>query len=155
MPPGYLVFPVFLDMKSYLAKKGEIEPKWFVVDAQGQTLGRLSVQIANILRGRHKPTYTPHTDTGDCVIVINAEKFKVSGKKEFDKQYMFYSGYVGNEKYVSLQEFRQRKPQFVIEHAVKGMLPKTKLAAQQLKKLKIYAGDSHPHEAQNPEPFTV
>lgn len=142
-------------MKSYLAKKGEIEPKWFVVDAQGQTLGRLSVIIANILRGRHKPTFTPHTDTGDCVVVINAEKIKVSGKKETDKQYMFYSGYVGNEKYVSLQEFRQRKPQFIIEHAVKGMLPKNKLATQQLKKLKIYAGSSHPHEAQSPEPLSV
>ena len=140
-------------MKSYLAKPGELTPSWFVVDASGEVLGRLSVKIANVLRGRHKPTYTPHTDTGDFVIVVNAEKIAVSGKKEEQKQYMFYSGWVGNEKYVSLKVMREKNPAFIIEHAVKGMLPKNRLARQMLKKLKIYTGPEHPHSAQNPQPL--
>lgn len=138
-------------MKSYLAKKGELSPKWYVVDAEGEVLGRLAVRIANILRGRNRPTYTPHTDTGDFVIVINAEKVAVTGKKEDQKSYMFFSGYRGNEKYRTLRDFRNRRPEFIIEHAVKGMLPKNRLAARQLTKLKIYAGTEHPHGAQNPE----
>jgi len=140
-------------MKSYLAKPGELTPSWFVVDASGEVLGRLSVKIANILRGRHKPTYTPHTDTGDFVIVVNAEKIAVSGKKEEQKKYMFYSGWVGNEKYRSLKVMREKNPAFIIEHAVKGMLPKNRLARQMLKKLKIYIGPEHPHSAQNPQPL--
>lgn len=140
-------------MKSYLAKKGEIIPSWFVVDASGEVLGRLSVKIANVLRGRNKPTYTPHTDTGDFVIVVNAEKITVSGKKEEQKKYMFYSGWVGNEKYRSLKVMREKNPAFIIEHAVKGMLPKNRLARQMLKKLKIYIGPEHPHSAQNPQPL--
>jgi large subunit ribosomal protein L13 len=140
-------------MKSYLAKTGEIEPKWYVIDAEGEVLGRLAVKIANILRGRHRPTYTPHTDTGDFVVVVNAEKVAVTGRKEEQKKYMFYSGYFGNEKYVSLKEFRQRRPEFIIENAVKGMLPRNRLARAQMKKLKIYAGTAHPHEAQNPVPY--
>ncbi len=140
-------------MKSYLAKPGELTPSWFVVDASGEVLGRLSVKIANVLRGRHKPTYTPHTDTGDFVIVVNAEKIAVSGKKEEQKQYMFYSGWVGNEKYVSLKVMREKNPAFIIEHAVKGMLPKNRIARQMLKKLKIYTGPEHPHSAQNPQPL--
>lgn len=138
-------------MKTYLAKKSEVQPKWFVVDASGQVLGRLAVKIANILRGRHRPTYTPHTDTGDFVIVINADKIAVTGRKEDQKKYMFYSGYFGNEKYVTLGEFRERKPEFIIEHAVKGMLPRNRLGRQQLSKLKIYRGSEHPHAPQNPE----
>lgn len=138
-------------MKSYLAKKGEIEPKWYVVDAEGKVLGRLAVQIANILRGRHRPTYTPHTDTGDYVIVINAEKVAVTGRKEEQKKYMFYSGYFGNEKYVGLKDFRKKRPEFIIEHAVKGMMPRNRLARAQMKKLRIFAGTKHSHEAQNPE----
>lgn len=142
-------------MKSTLAKTGEIEPKWHVVDAQGKVLGRLAVQIANILRGRHRPTYTPHTDTGDFVIVINADKIVVTGNKELQKEYMFYSGYFGNERYVKLKDMREKKPAFIIEHAVKGMLPRNKLGRAQLKKLKIYAGAEHPHDAQNPEPLSL
>ncbi len=140
-------------MKSYLAKKGEITPSWYIVDASGEVLGRLSVKIANVLRGRNKPTYTPHTDTGDFVIVVNAEKIAVSGKKEEQKQYMFYSGWVGSEKYRSLGDMREKTPAFIIEHAVKGMLPKNRLARQMLKKLKIYIGPEHPHSAQNPQPL--
>lgn len=140
-------------MKTTLAKTGQTEQKWHVVDAEGQTLGRLAVKIANVLRGRHKPTYTPHIDTGDYVVVINAEKVQVSGKKEEQKNYMFFSGWTGNEKYVSLAEFRKRRPEFVIQHAVKGMLPRNKLASQMLKKLKVYAGSEHPHEAQQPTPL--
>lgn len=141
-------------MKTTLAKPGSVEAKWFLVDAEGETLGRLSVKIADILRGRHKPTYTPHVDTGDFVVVINAEKIQVSGKKEEQKNYMFYSGWFGNEKYVTLADFRERRPEFIIEHAVKGMLPRNKLANQMLKKLKVYAGSKHPHEAQQPTPVS-
>ncbi len=137
-------------MKSYLAKSGEIAPRWYVVDATGQVLGRLAVRIANVLRGRHRPTYTPQTDTGDYVIVINADKVVVTGRKEDQKTYMFYSGYVGNEKYRSLREFRSRRPEFVIEHAVQGMLPKNRLARQMMKKLRVYRGAEHPHASQNP-----
>lgn len=137
-------------MKSYLAKQGEVAPKWYVIDASGQVLGRLAVKIANVLRGRNKPTYTPHIDTGDFVVVINADKVVVSGNKETDKKYMFYSGYMGNEYDRNVKDFRENRPEFIIEHAVKGMLPKNKLAAAQLKKLKVYAGAEHPHAAQNP-----
>ena len=125
------------------------------MDASDKVLGRMSVKIADILRGRHKPIYTPHMDTGDFVVVINAEKVAVTGNKEEQKLYMFYSGYVGNEKYRSLADFREKRPDFIIEHAVKGMLPKNRLARQMLKKLKIYAGPEHPHEAQNPETLEV
>lgn len=140
-------------MKSYLAKKGEITPNWYVVDASNKVLGRLAVEIANILRGRHRPTYTPHTDTGDFVIVVNAEKIAVTGKKEDQKKYMFFTGYVGNEKIIPLKHMRARKPEFIITHAVKGMLPKNRLGAAQLSKLRVYAGPEHPHAAQSPIPF--
>jgi large subunit ribosomal protein L13 len=142
-------------MKSYLAKQGEIEPKWHVIDAEGKVLGRLAVQIANILRGRHRPTYTPHMDTGDFVVVVNADKVAVTGRKEDQKKYMFYSGYFGNEKYVGLREFRNRRPEFIIQNAVKGMMPRNRLARAQMKKLKVYAGSEHPHAAQNPQPLEV
>ena len=138
-------------VKTTLAKSEEVERKWFIVDASDKVLGRMAVRISDVLRGRHKPIYTPHVDAGDYVVVINAEKVAVTGNKEEQKQYMFYSGYVGNEKYRSLAEFREKRPTFIIEHAVKGMLPKNRLARQMIKKLKIYAGPDHPHEAQMPE----
>jgi len=141
-------------MKTTLAKT-DIDRKWYIVDASGQTLGRLAVKIANVLRGRHKPIYTPHVDAGDYVIVINADKVKVTGRKEEQKTYMFYSGWMGGEKYVKLSEFRKRKPAFIIEHAVKGMLPRNKLANAMLDKLKVYGGNEHPHEAQQPEPLQL
>lgn len=137
-------------MKSYLAKKGEVIPRWVVVDASGQVLGRLAVKIANVLRGKHRPTYTPQTETGDFVIVVNAEKVAVTGKKETEKEYMFYSGYVGGEKYRTVKYFRAHRPEFLIEHAVKGMLPKNRLARQMMTRLKVYAGPDHPHGAQTP-----
>ena len=137
-------------MKTFLAKKETVQPKWHIIDAEGQVLGRMAVKIANVLRGRHKTTYTPHVDTGDYVIVVNAEKFVVTGKKDEQKKYMFFSGYVGGESYRSLTEQRTRNPQFIIEHAVKGMLPKNRLARQMLKKLRVFAGPEHTHGAQNP-----
>lgn len=140
-------------MKSFIAKPGQTEPKWYVVDVQNKVLGRVATEIANILRGRNKPTYTPHVDTGDFVVVINADKVAVTGRKEEQKQYMFYTGWMGNEKYRSLSDFRKNKPEFIIENAVKGMMPRNRLANQQIKKLKIYAGAEHPHASQNPEPL--
>ncbi len=137
-------------MKTFLARKETVEPKWYVIDASDQVLGRLAVKIANILRGRNKPTYTPHVDTGDFVVVINANKVALTGKKEEQKKYMFYSGYVGGESYRSIPEMRERRPDFIIQHAVKGMLPKNRLARQMLKKLKVYGGPDHPHESQQP-----
>ncbi len=142
-------------MKTFLARKETVEPKWYIVDASDQVLGRLSVKIANILRGRHKPTYTPHVDTGDFVVVINADKIQLTGKKEEQKRYMFYSGYVGGESYRSVPDMRENKPAFIIEHAVKGMLPKNRLARQMLKKLKVYGGSEHPHEAQEPTTISL
>ncbi len=146
---------LFSEMKTTLAKKEEVTRKWYVVDATDQILGRLSVRISNILRGRNKATFTPHVDTGDFVIVINADKIRVTGKKEDQKEYMFYSGYMGNEKYIKLSEFRSRKPDFIIHHSVKGMLPKNKLASGMLKRLKVYGGSEHPHAAQEPEELKV
>ena len=141
-------------MKTTVAKTGEVERKWRIVDASGQILGRLAVQVANVLRGRDKPIYTPHVDTGDFVIVINAEKVKLTGNKEEQKKYMFYSGYMGGEKYRNVSDFREKRPEFIITHAVKGMLPKNKLAQAMLTKLKVYRGSEHPHEAQQPTPLT-
>ena len=140
-------------MKSYLAKKGDVQPQWFVVDANNKVLGRLAVEIANVLRGRHKPTYTPHADTGDFVVVINADKIAVTGRKEDQKKYMFFTGWVGNEKYRSVRQFRATKPEYILWHAVRGMLPRNRLGRVQLSKLKIYAGGEHPHSAQNPQAF--
>lgn len=142
-------------MKTFLAKKETVQPKWHIVDAEGQVLGRMAVKIANVLRGRHKVSYTPNVDTGDYVVVINAEKIVVTGKKEVQNSYMFYSGFVGGESYRSFSEQRVRNPQFIIEHAVKGMLPKNRLARQMLKKLRVFAGPEHTHTAQNPTPMSV
>ena len=142
-------------MKSYLAKPADVQHKWYLIDASNEILGRLAVKIANILRGRNKPTYTPHVDTGDFVIVINADKIQLTGKKEKQKKYMFYSGWMGNEKYRTVEQMRESKPTFILEHAVKGMLPKNRLARKMIKKLKIHAGTDHPHAAQKPEPLVL
>ena len=140
-------------MKTTLAKPETATHDWKIVDATDQILGRLAVQIANALRGRHKPIYTPHVDTGDYVIVTNASKVKLTGAKEEQKKYMFYSGYMGGEKYRSVADFREKRPEFLITNAVKGMLPKNKLSRQVIKKLKIYSTSEHPHGAQNPQAF--
>ena len=136
-----------------ITEPAESEKNWYVVDAKNLVLGRLAVKIANVLRGRHKAIYTPHTDTGDYVIVTNADKVKLTGKKDDQKKYMFFSGWRGNEKYVSASEFRKKNPAFIIENAVKGMLPRNKLSRKIIKKLKVYGGDSHPHTAQEPKKF--
>jgi len=141
-------------MKTYLAKTGEYTPKWHVIDASGKVLGRLSVQIANILRGRNRPTYTPMTDQGDFVVVVNADKVLLTGKKETGKDYMCFTGWVGNEKHRSPKAMRAQRPEFLIEHAVAGMMPPSRQAAAQLTRRKVYAGPNHPHAAQNPEPLT-
>ena len=138
-------------MKSYMPSASSIERKWYVVDAEGQTLGRLASEVAKVLRGKNKPTYTPHIDTGDYVIVINAEKIKVSGNKLNDKIYYRHSDYVGGLKSMNLKEALQKNPVFVIEHAVKGMLPKGPLGRQMYKKLFVYAGPEHKQQAQQPE----
>ena len=124
-----------------------------MVDAAEETLGRMAVKIANVLRGRHKATFTPHADTGDFVVVVNAEKVQVTGKKNSDKRYMFYSGWMGGDKYITMSDMRDSKPEFIIEHAVKGMLPRNKLGRQMIKKLKIVTGPEHPYEAQQPKPL--
>lgn len=142
-------------MKTFLAKKETVQPKWYLIDADGLVLGRLAVKVANIIRGRHKASYTPHVDTGDYVVVINAEKVALTGKKDEQNEYMFFSGYVGGESYRSLAQMREQKPEFIITHAVKGMLPKNRLAAQMLKKLRVFKGPNHTHEAQNPVTITL
>jgi large subunit ribosomal protein L13 len=140
-------------MKTYSAKPGEITREWYLVDAEGKTLGRLATQIADTLRGKRKPQYTPHVDTGDFVIVVNAEKIHVTGNKLDQKRYYRHSGYPGGLRSRTLREQLDRRPTEVIRVAVKGMLPKNRLARQQITKLKIYAGPEHPHEAQNPKPL--
>jgi large subunit ribosomal protein L13 len=137
-------------MKTYLAKKETTQPKWYLVDADGQVLGRLAVKLANIIRGRNKATYTAHVDTGDFVVVINAEKVVLTGKKEEQNEYMAFSGFVGGERYRSQAQMRAKRPEFVVMHAVKGMLPKNRLAAKMLTKLRVFAGPTHTHEANNP-----
>jgi large subunit ribosomal protein L13 len=137
-------------MKTYSAKPGEVTREWYLVDAEGKTLGRLATQIADTLRGKRKPQYTPHVDTGDFVIVVNAEKIAVTGNKLDQKRYYRHSGYPGGIRSRTLREQLERRPTEVLRVAVKGMLPKNRLARQQITKLKIYAGPEHPHEAQNP-----
>lgn len=142
-------------MKSFMASPSTVERKWYVVDAEGKTLGRLASEVANVLRGKNKPIYTPHIDTGDYVIVVNAEKIKVTGKKLEQKIYYHHSDYVGGMKETTLKEMMQKKPEFVITHAVKGMLPKGPLGRQMLKKLHVYAGPEHNHAAQKPETLDI
>lgn len=142
-------------MKSFMASPSTVERKWYVVDAEGKTLGRLASEVANVLRGKNKSTYTPHIDTGDYVIVVNAEKIQVTGKKLDQKIYYHHSEYVGGMKEATLREMMQKKPEFVITHAVKGMLPKGPLGRQMLKKLHVYAGPEHNHAAQKPESLDI
>ncbi len=142
-------------MRSFMASPSVIERKWYIVDATDQTLGRLSTEIANVLRGKKKPIFTPHIDTGDYVIVINADKVKVTGKKLDQKIYYRHSEYVGGMKETRLKEMLQKKPEYVISHAVKGMLPKGPLGRQMMTKLHVYAGPEHPHAAQKPEVLDI
>lgn len=142
-------------MKTFFAKKEEQRPRWFVVDASGQVLGKVAVKVANVLRGKVKPTYTPHVDAGDFVVVINAKKVVLTGKKETDKKYMTYSLYPGGEKIETPKRIRARRPEKLIEHAVRGMIPKTRIGRQMITKLKVYAGPDHPHAAQKPETLAV
>lgn len=142
-------------MKSYVAKAGEIQRKWYVVDATDLVLGRLASQLASILRGKNKPTYTPHMDTGDYVIVINAEKVRLTGNKLTDKEHVWHTGYPGGKKTITYDELLEKHPERVIEYAVKGMLPKGRLGRQMYTKLKVYAGPNHNHEAQQPEVLEI
>jgi len=142
-------------VKTYVATPSDRERSWLVVDATGQTLGRLATRIADALRGKTKPEYTPHIDTGDFVVVVNAEKISVTGNKRADKKYYRHSGYPGGIKERSLQEMLDRRPEEVIRIAVKGMMPRNRLARKQLTKLKVYAGPDHPHTAQKPTPMEI
>lgn len=136
---------------TFMANSGNITRKWYVVDAEGKTLGRLAAGVAEILRGKNKVTFTPHVDTGDYVIVINADKVVLTGQKEQTKVYFHYTGYVGGDRYMKAGDALQQKPVWVVEHAIRGMLPKNKLGDQMFRKLHVYAGAEHPHAAQQPE----
>ena len=142
-------------MKSFVAKPANIERKWYVIDADGQTLGRLATQVAMILRGKHKPIYTPHVDCGDHVIVINAAKVVLTGKKLEQKKYYRYSGYVGGLKETSARDMLANKPETVVYEAIKGMMPKNSLGRNMLTKLRVYSGAEHEHAAQKPETYTI
>ena len=137
-----------------MAKKGSIEQKWHLIDANGKTLGRLATRVAMLLRGKHKPIFTPHVDTGDFVVVVNAEKISLTGKKWKDKLYIHHSGYPGGLKSISAGKMREKKPERLVTMAVQGMLPKNKLGRKMIKKLKVYSGEAHPHQAQQPEAYT-
>ena len=140
---------------TYSMKEAEIDKKWYLVDAEGKVLGRLATEIAMLLRGKKKPTFTPHFDMGDNVVVINAEKVKLTGLKSQDKEYFTHSQYPGGEKFINIKKMMAKKPEYIIEHAVKGMLPKNRLGRKIMKNLKVYAGTEHPHEAQKPEKFEL
>jgi large subunit ribosomal protein L13 len=142
-------------MKTPLAKKENIKPKWHLVDAEGKTLGRLATRVAILLRGKNKPIFAPHQDTGDFVVVINAQKVSLTGKKWKEKIYVHHSGYPGGLKMASAEKIAEKKPERLITMAVQGMLPKTKLGKKLIKKLKVYAGNAHPHQAQQPEAYTL
>jgi large subunit ribosomal protein L13 len=142
-------------MKSYMARPASVERKWLLVDAEGKTLGRLATEIARLLRGKNKPHYTPHVDTGDFVVVVNAEKVVVTGKKAEQKVYRRHTGYPGGLKETSYEQMLERKPTEILRRAVKGMMPRTRLGRQQFRKLKVYAGPEHPHDAQAPESYEV
>jgi large subunit ribosomal protein L13 len=145
----------FSAVKTYVATPANRQRDWFVVDAEGKTLGRLATRIADVLRGKRKPEYTPHCDTGDFVVVVNAEKIVVTGNKRTDKVYYRHSGYPGGIKSRTLGEMLERRPEEVIRGAVQGMLPRNRLGRQQLRKLKVYAGPDHPHAAQQPKPMEI
>jgi large subunit ribosomal protein L13 len=140
---------------TFMAKPGQVQRKWYVLDAEGKTLGSVAAEAATLLRGKHKPTYTPHVDTGDFVIVVNAEKVELTGKKLQQKEYITHSGYPGGLKRISYGIMLRTKPERVMEKAVKGMLPKNKLGDQMYRKLKVYKGSQHPHQAQQPEAWQI
>lgn len=140
-------------MKTYSVKAGEIQRYWYVVDAKDRVLGRLATEIAHVLRGKHKPTYSPHLDLGDFVVVVNAAEVRLTGKKAEQKEYFRHSGYMGGERLIPFRRMIERHPERVIRLAVKGMLPKNTLGRQMLRKLKVYAGPEHPHAPQQPQPF--
>ncbi len=142
-------------MKTFMANAANVERKWYVVDAEGKTLGRLAAEVAKVLRGKHKPTFTPHVDTGDHVVVINADKVELTGKKLVQKTYFRHSGYVGGTSFTTAGKMMAEKPERVIELAVKGMLPKNRLGRQMYRKLKVYRGAVHPHAAQQPEVLEI
>ena len=142
------------EFRTFSAKADEVQRQWWLIDAEGQTLGRLAVKAANLLRGKEKPIFTPHCDTGDFVVVVNAEKVKLTGKKETSKSYMSFSGYVGGHKTETVKARRARHPELLIEQAVRGMIPHNRLGRRIYTKLKVYAGPEHPHTAQNPVPVT-
>ena len=141
--------------KTYVTKEEDVQRDWYVVDARGQTLGRLAAQVAHVLRGKHKPIYSPSVDTGDCVIVVNADKIHVTGRKLDEKIYYQHSGYPGGMKRITLRNLLQKYPARVVEHAVRGMLPKNRLGRQMFRHLKVYAGPEHPHSAQQPKPLEL
>jgi len=140
-------------MKTYSVKAGEIERNWYVVDARDQVLGRMSTEIASVLRGKHKPIYSPHLDTGDYVVVVNAADVRLTGRKADQKQYFRHSGYMGGDRLIPFRRMMERYPERVVKLAVKGMLPKNALGRQMLRKLRVYAGPEHPHESQSPRPL--
>ena len=144
-----------MNKTTYMAKPGEVERKWYVVDAEGKTFGRLASRVAHILRGKHKPEFTPHADMGDYVIVVNADKLVFTGNKLDQKVYYRHTGYPGGLKETTYRTLMETRPEFALEHAVKGMLPKNSLGRQMIKKLKVYAGPNHNHEAQQPETLEV
>jgi len=138
-----------------MAKESDIKREWLLVDADGMSLGRLAAQVALILRGKHKPTFTPHVDTGDYVVIINSDKVVLTGNKMTDKYYFFHSGYVGHDKHIQAKHMLETKSDFAVMRAIKGMLPKNSLGREMIKKLKVYKGATHPHEAQNPRKITL
>lgn len=144
-----------LSYKTKSANKETVVHKWWIVDAENMTVGRMATTIANVLRGKHKPSYTPHVDTGDYVIVINADKARFTGNKMNDKYYLSHSGYPGGQKSITAKELMEKKPTMVVESAIKGMIPKNKLGRAISKKLFLYAGEEHPHAAQKPEPLNI
>ncbi|MDY6967194.1 MAG: 50S ribosomal protein L13 [Spirochaetota bacterium] len=141
--------------KTFSLKASEVDKKWFLIDAEGKVLGRLATEIATILRGKNKPIFTSHLDAGDNVIVINAKKIVLTGSKAENKEYFKHSGYPGGEKFINIKKIMKDKPRFIIEHAVKGMLPKNRMGRKILKNLKVYAGPDHPHAAQKPEKLEI
>ena len=142
-------------MKTFSAKADQVARKWWIIDAQDQVLGRVAVKAANLLRGKEKPIFTPHVDTGDFVVVINADKVRLTGKKEEQKSYMSFSGFVGGHKSENVRARRARHPELIVEHAVRGMIPHNRLGRATYRKLKVYAGAEHPHAAQQPEPVAL
>ena len=141
-------------MRTYFPKKGDIEPRWFVIDAEGQVLGRIATEAARLLQGKHKAVYTPHIDTGDHVVIVNAAKVRLTGRKEEQKLYRYHSGYEGGVREERIKEVRAKQPSRIIEEAVRGMLPKTKMGEAMWRKLKVYGGADHPHASQKPKKVT-